>query len=546
MSEQFSLSIILKLFDQITAPLAKVGNAFDEMNRKYNEAGKGMRDIGRKLTYGVTLPIIGIGTAGVLAARNFENAFLDMKSIIDAPIETIKKLETELIDLSVATGYSAEGLMSMASLGAKFRLPTTELTKFATLGMNLKQALKIEDEDLRTFKQTADILQISYKDWERFGSMINEVGDKSNTTNKQLLETIRQISGTGREAGMTTAQIVALAASINEAGVEGGQAIQKLVSDLKDAADWGRGSKGEIFAAITMGGPGREKEFAQIVKTDMPKAMAMLAEGMKKIGKDGYDVKTTFEQLGFGGDRMASTFKTISLALGNTTEMTKLGNRAWDENTSIIKSVNDYLGSMDGRFKAFYNNIVRASSSIGNILEPAIFAVLDIINPLLEAFVKLPNWMQITIVAIGGFAAVIGPALIIIGHMAAGLAALSALSATLWPALAALSATLWPILAVLGAGAVGYGIGSLINKGLGSLIGAKEGEGGLGGWLGGKLFDVMNPDVAAIKSGMGKTSHEITIKLDKDLKVGDVNKKQGDAALNINSAGTMGMFSPGW
>lgn len=92
MSEQFSLSIILKLFDQITAPLAKVGSAFDEMNRKYNETGKGMRDMGRKLTYGVTLPIVAIGTAGILAARSFENAFLDMKSVIDAPIETLKKI----------------------------------------------------------------------------------------------------------------------------------------------------------------------------------------------------------------------------------------------------------------------------------------------------------------------------------------------------------------------------------------------------------------------------------------------------------------------
>jgi len=538
MAEQFSLSIILKLFDQITGPLAKVGSAFDEMNRKYNETGKGMRDMGRKLTYGVTLPIIGIGTAGVLAARNFENAFLDMKSTIDAPIKTITALKKELIDMSVATGHSAEGLMAMASMGAKFRLPITELKGFAKLGMNLKQALKIEDEDLRTFKQTADILQISYKDWERFGSMINEVGDKSNTTNKQLLETIRQISGTGREAGMTTSQIVALAASINEAGVEGGAAIQKLVSDLKDAADWGRGSKGEIFAAISMGATGKEKEFAHIVKTDMPKAMALLAEGMKKLGKDGYDVKTTFEQLGFGGGRMASTFKTISLALGNVSEMTKLGNKAWHENTSIMASVNDYLNSLDGRFSIFYNNIKRAAATIGDILKPAIILILDVLNPLLEAFIELPKWMQIIIIAIGGFAAVIGPALITIGLMSAGLASLKIAAIAATPALATLSAALWPILVAAAAATGVFATGQ-------ALFG-KEGAlwGGSGRNIISDFFGITGdkPNVSAIANGGNKTSHEVTIKLDKDLKVGDVNKKQGDASLNINSAGYMGNF----
>ena len=94
------------------------------------------------------------------------------------------------------------------------------------------------------------------------------------------------------------------------------------------------------------------------------------------------------------------------------------------------------------------------------------------------------------------------------------------------------------------AGAVGYAIGTGINKGIGALVGVNKQsdkwyEGGVGGWLGEKLYDLFNPETAKLlnKNSMpAPIVNNISIQIDKEDRVTDktdnMNTKTNINALN--------------
>src|SRR4030042_1559444 len=106
MAEEFGLSIILKMIDDVNVPLRKVGGAFDKINKKYNEV--------------------------------------------------LKKLEKEFINMSSVTSHAADDLMRMAAVGSDLGIPTKDLKDFAKFAMDLSIATDIiGDEGIRNFNALA-------------------------------------------------------------------------------------------------------------------------------------------------------------------------------------------------------------------------------------------------------------------------------------------------------------------------------------------------------------------------------------------------------
>lgn len=93
---------------------AQVG-AFKE---KFADVGAKISDIGGKLTAGVTLPIVAVGTAAVGMATKFNGAMANVASL-GVPIERVRELKTTVQDMSIAVGKNtsdlADGLYQVVS-----------------------------------------------------------------------------------------------------------------------------------------------------------------------------------------------------------------------------------------------------------------------------------------------------------------------------------------------------------------------------------------------------------------------------------------------
>lgn len=89
--------------------LADADSKLKDFKDKFKDVGDKVSDIGGKLTAGVTLPIVGVGTAAVAMATKFNGAMANVASL-GVPIERVKELKTTVQDMSIAVGKSTDDL----------------------------------------------------------------------------------------------------------------------------------------------------------------------------------------------------------------------------------------------------------------------------------------------------------------------------------------------------------------------------------------------------------------------------------------------------
>ena len=138
-----------------------------------------------------------------------------------------------------------------------------------------------------------------------------------------------------------------------------------------------------------------------------------------------------------------------------------------------------------GQLAIFRANMADLGANIGAVLLPVGTKITQMLNDMLQAFMKLPSGVTTTIVVIAALAAAIGPLLMVLGTMMTGLAALPAIVAGASAAFAALSGFLIPLLPLLAA--VGLAIAAYKTNflGFGDLV---DGVVGKLGEFGNMLF----------------------------------------------------------
>ena len=87
----------------ISNDISKVGKDFEGLKK----LGEGVSNIGKKLTMGLTLPIVGMGTASVKTAMDFESAMNEVSAISGATGKDLEKLENLAKDMGATTKFSA-------------------------------------------------------------------------------------------------------------------------------------------------------------------------------------------------------------------------------------------------------------------------------------------------------------------------------------------------------------------------------------------------------------------------------------------------------
>ena len=101
--------------DKVSKNMAtKVGNNITSI-------GKSMTSVGSTLTKSVTVPLLGIGIAGLKVASDFDSAMSGVKAISGATGEEFDALRAKAIELGGSTAFSAnevaEAMTEMAKAG---------------------------------------------------------------------------------------------------------------------------------------------------------------------------------------------------------------------------------------------------------------------------------------------------------------------------------------------------------------------------------------------------------------------------------------------
>jgi len=167
------------------------GNA-NKFGDNLQKTGKKMESVGKGLTMGLTLPIVGIGTAAATTAAGFEASMSEVQAISGATGEDIQALEDIAREMGATTKFSAsesaEALKYMSMAGW-----TAEQSIAALPGVLALAAASGEDlattSDIVTDAMTAFGLQADESG--RFADVLATAASSANTNVGMMGETFK-------------------------------------------------------------------------------------------------------------------------------------------------------------------------------------------------------------------------------------------------------------------------------------------------------------------------------------------------------------------
>lgn len=404
--------------------LSTAAGDLDGFAAKADAAGKKMQSVGKGLTLGATLPIVGIGYAAFNAAQDFETAFTGVIKTVEGTDKQIAALRQGIIDMSKEIPASTTEISAIAEAAGALGIQTENVLGFTRVMIDLGETTNLTaDQAASAFARIANIMQTPQDQFDEMGSTVVDLGNKTASTEAEITEMALRIAGAGKQVGLTEDQVLSFGAALASVGVDaeaGGSAISRTFIDIATAVSNG-GDALTTFA--TVAGTSAD-QFATKFKTDAAGAITDFIVGLQKIQAGGGDVLKTLEDLGITEIRQRDAILRLVGAGDLLNQTLDTGKQAWADNNALVDEAAKRYGTNAAEMEKMRNKVDAALVVLGTALVPVIEKVATVVTELAEKWATLSDGTQDIIIAAAGIVAALGPVVYIVGTLtrAVGLA----------------------------------------------------------------------------------------------------------------------------
>lgn len=373
-----------------------------------------MSTIGRMATGALTVPIAGAAAASGKVAISFESAFAGVRKTVDATEAEYARLNKTLLDMGRVVPKLHEELAGIMEAGGQLGVPQEKLEKFTRVIADLDVATNLTGEaGASMLAQYANVKQMDLDNIDRLGSVIVDLGNKTATTELDIVNMAQRLSGAAGILKLTDAQTMGLAATMSSLGINaeaGGSAMSRVMQRmLKDVRAGGEGLK--VYAQTA----GLTAEsFANLFNGDPLAAITAFIDGLSALNESGGDIYGVLGELGLEDLRITDSLLRMTGAQGMLEKNIQLANKAWDENIALTREAEQRYGTTESKIKLARNSIREAGIDIGNAFLPVIGDAAEGVANLANRFADLDQEQQRQIITGAGIAASIGPATLLL------------------------------------------------------------------------------------------------------------------------------------
>lgn len=291
----------------------------------------GMLDTFKKKTVAAIAAIV-IAYAAISSAVNvvgtLEEGWIGVAKTTGMAGEEMADFKAEIRDLSVELkGIKIESLQDIATgagqlgiRGAENLKIFTETVAKVTVATNLTAEAATRD-----FASIANVMHEPISNMERMGSVVNELSNTSNALASDITNLTKRMSGAGSTIGLVTPEIMGIAATMKDLGVEtevGGtamsQVFQKMLTDTEKFAK---------VASLDL------EAFSETIRTEPVAALKMLLESMSEMSK--FEAAEALSELGLEGVRVGGVLLKLSGGMDSLEKNLKTANDEWERATSL-------------------------------------------------------------------------------------------------------------------------------------------------------------------------------------------------------------------
>ncbi len=441
--------------------IGKYNTAIGKAEKATQRFGESAGRAGRSLAL-LGAPIAAFGALSVREAVKFDTALIGVAKTTNATESELELLGRQFRDMALDIPVAAAELANIGEIAGRLGVQATDISSFTETVAALGVATDLTTESAAEFlARIQAITQLPADEIENFSSSLVALGNNLAASESEIALFAIRMAGAGNVAGLTQAEVLAIAGSFRELGIRaerGGTAVQKVLFTMIEAINTA-GPELQTFAktaGITA------QEFATLFEQDAAEAFTRFVEGLGKSGDQAFQV---LGELGLADQRLAQAFITLGNAGNNLRENIELSTTAFSDNLALMTEAERRYGSAASQFKILMNNVTELAIAVGNILLPPLLGLVEIVTPLIQGFAdfaeKHPLLTKVVVAASIALVA-LGGALIVLGAIAPGFVAAVAIMTGaaafmtpvvlgLIPAFAGLSIAMGPItLIVLG------------------------------------------------------------------------------------------------
>lgn len=378
----------------------------DQKFSGFTDIGSRFSDVGKKLTLGITAPVVGLGGVVAKTAIDFEEQMSKVKAISGATGDDFTKLTEKAKEMGAKTQFSAKESAEAMTYMAMAGWDTTSIIDglggvmdlAASSGENLGLVSDIVTDAMTAFGLSAD--QSS-----RFADVLAQTSASANTNVAMLGESFKYVAPVAGALGYSVEDTSIALGLMANSGIKGSQAGTALRASLS------RMIKPTDDMADVMNEYG-------ISLTNSDGSMKTLAEVMDMLrGKLGGLDEATQAQVAstlFGQEAMSGMLAIVNTSEEDYAKLTDSVNGSAGAAADMAAVMQDNLA---GKFKQLSSAVEGIAIQLGNILIPIITEVVGFIKEWVDKFAALDEGTQKTILTIAGIAAAVGPAIAIFGKL---------------------------------------------------------------------------------------------------------------------------------
>ena len=372
---------------------------------KLKTMGESVTDVGKKFLP-VTAGVVGLGTAAVKTAADFDSAMSKVAAVSGATGSDFDKLKAKAREMGSKTKFSAseaaEAMNYMAMAGWK----TEDMLSGIEGVMNLAAA---SGEDLAT---TSDIVTdaltafgLSAKDSGHFADILAAASSNANTNVSMMGETFKYCAPIAGALGFSaedTAEAIGLMANAGIKGSQAGTSLRTIMNNLSGDVKICGSSIGEVTVATT-NADGSMRDLSDIL-ADCRNAFSGLSESEKASAAESL----------VGKNAMSGFLALMNAGEGDINKLSSAIANCDGSAANMASTMNDNL---EGQLTILKSQLQELAISFGEMLMPAIRTIVGWIQGFVDKLNSMDEGTRKVIITIALVAAAIGPVLIVIGKI---------------------------------------------------------------------------------------------------------------------------------
>lgn len=387
-----------------------LNNVEQAAGKQLTGLGKSMSKIGDKMTLGITTPLVGVATAGLKVASDFEYAMSQVQAISGATGDDFEALRDQAIQLGADTSFSSTEVADAMTEMAKAGWDTNQildgmsgvLDATAASGENLASVSTIIADALTGFGLEAS-------DSSRVADLLTQAANAGTIGITDLGESFKYVAPIANSMNFSIEDVTTALTALSTAGIKGGQAgtsLRGVITRMVKPTD-------DVAAAMD----------------ELNISLANSDGSFKSLDTILAEMRTSFSGM---TDEQKAYYAAVLAGTEGQSGLLTLLNMTQEEYDEIAASMDNAGGVAQETAAIMQDNLQSKVEQLGGSLESLAIRVADLVLPklteLVEKATEVVDWFtnldsgtQETILKFAAFVAAIGPVLSVLGRVTTGI-----------------------------------------------------------------------------------------------------------------------------